>query len=89
MTNNVSKIRKIIEIRLTNSIEAEHRGDDITVGDLVVLVKSERQLKVDEITNDGRYVCKAPGGIKVEGTYGVDEIELFDKYWDKKKKLNK
>lgn len=89
MTNNVRKIRSIMETKIqqdnTNRNGAIMKlGSDIEVGDLVVELNSERQLKVSSITEDGRYECRVSGGVAIAGVFNRDEIELFDKYWSKK-----
>lgn len=88
MTNDVSKMKDMLEMKIqqesfnTDIINNKSKGD-IEVGDLVVELKNERQLKVSDITADGKYKCKVSGGIVEVGIFSRDEIELFDKYWRK------
>lgn len=88
MTNNVSKMKCMMEMKikqenLDKDTINRKTGSDIAVGDLVVELKNERQLKVIAITADGEYRCMVPGGIVEAGVFSRDEIELFDRYWGK------
>lgn len=89
MTNDVKKVKNIMEMKFEQEISNKNIIDndfqsDIKVGDSVVELKNERQLKVCAITIDGKYKCKVAGGIVEVGTFDRSEIELFEKYWDKK-----
>ena len=92
MTNNISEIKEILkshsvkEKQIQTSSEANKKNDidrDIEIEDLVVELKSERQLKVVDITEDGKFQCITPGGISPVGFFKRSEIERFDKYWKK------
>lgn len=77
-----------MKIRKYDSEKNETKGKlvgDIKVGDLVVELKSERQLKVAAITNDEKYECKIAGTSTIAGVFCRDEIELFDRYWNKRR----
>lgn len=85
MTNDISRMRSIMEEHLNNidnnSIELkDNKG--IKVEDLVVELKTERQMKVTNII-DGKYECKLAGGIAPVGLFNRNEIELFDTFYKK------
>lgn len=88
MTNNVSRMRMMMEEHLNNmdnnSIELkDNKGyKGIKVEDLVVELKTERQMKVTNII-DGKYECKLAGGIAPVGLFNRNEIELFDTFYKK------
>lgn len=82
MTNNISEIKELIkkhsiEERTSPKQQKAIPKTDIQIEDLVVEIKSKRQLKVVDITEDGRLQCKAPGGIAPVGFFKRDEIELI------------
>ena len=58
--------------------------NDIKIEDIVVELKSEKQMKVVDITKDGKYECILPGCVRPIGIFSRNEIELFNKYWNKK-----
>lgn len=90
MTNNISEIKELIKnysIRekvnpVLERPDAKSVGD-IKIEDLVVELKSERELRVVDITEDGKYQCKVLGAIAPAGFFDRSEIELSDKYWKK------
>lgn len=88
MTNDISRMRSIMEEHLNNidnnSIELkDNKGyKGIKVEDLVVELKTERQMKVTNII-DGKYECKLAGGIAPVGLFNRNEIELFDTFYKK------
>ena len=84
MTNNVKKIKRILNNKKEQDMEIGKTviADGIKEGDLVVELKTERQMRVENITNDGKFECKASG--MIVGVFKGNEIELFNKYWDKK-----
>lgn len=86
MTNDVSRVRWILESqnksadRKTNE-EKNMKSNGISVGDLVVRLKDEKQMRVATI-RDGKYECNTYG--MSEGKwYDRDEIELFDVFYKK------
>lgn len=90
MTNNISEIKIMVKdyIKKSNSkpiCDKNKSRSDIKIDDLVVELKNERQLKVANITDDGKFECIIPGGISPIGIFNRDEIELFDRYWNKSK----
>lgn len=85
MTNNVSHIRWIMD-EYMNKIQKEEMKDkvsstDIKIGNLVVRIKDEKQMRVVSI-KDGKYECSILGGIQKD-VYSRDEIELFDVFYKK------
>lgn len=92
MTNDISDMKSIISDYITKKTQVltENKADtilerDIKVGDLVVELKNERQLKVVNITDNGEFECTVPGGISSIGLFNRSEIEVFNKYWKKSK----
>ena len=57
---------------------------NFNIGDLVVRLGDETQMKIVNIDNNNIY-CEICGTFKTV-CYTEDEIELFDKYWANKKK---
>lgn len=84
MTNNVAKLTQIAKEMISDK-QIGHVGksidSDIKKEDLVVELKTERQMRIANITNDGKYECKVSG--KIVGAFCRNEIELFDKYYKK------
>ena len=66
MTNNVNEIKTMVKDymkKYNNRPVCNKSESDIKVEDLVVELKKERQLKVVNITDDGKFECIIPGGI--------------------------
>lgn len=66
--------------------EGEYSKDEIkpltsllqfSVGDLVVLQKTGKQMRIKEITKDGKFACYTNNGQTFEGDFGENEIRLF------------
>lgn len=81
MTNNIFEIKELIkkysiEEKANQKPQKSTIKVDIQIEDLVVELKSKRQLKVVDITEDGRFQCKTPGGIAPIGFFERHEIEL-------------
>ncbi len=88
MTNDVNEIKLVFKdyVKSKNANQSELASkSEIKVGDLVVELKNERQLKVKNITESGKFECSVAGSTIDAGTFSSDEIELFDKYWNKSK----
>lgn len=82
MTNNVSLIVELLKQQMKSKESIVNRSDkDINIGDLIVVLSNEKQLRVKDI-KDGKYIC---GDSRNESAdvYKREEIELFDKYWKK------
>lgn len=99
MTNDVSDIKDLlIQQRIqSNSItetnesssneEKTSKTNQLHVGQLVVLLSTEEQMKIMEITSNGYYACYTNSGSKFHGNYSAKEIEDFETYWNKKKSI--
>lgn len=65
----VSEMKNMMELKIRQGYQEKIKiGDkninnNIKIEDLVVELKNERQLKVTNITDDGRFECILPGGI--------------------------
>ena len=81
MTNNVSEMKNMMELFLRKDFQAKDGKisqntkfeSDIKIEDLVVELKNEE------------FECTIPGGISPVGIFNRNEIELFEKYWNKSK----
>lgn len=91
MTNNVSDIKELLiqQSFLSNSMsEIEKKVDShdkFYVDQLVVLLSTEEQMKIKEITPNGMYGCYTNGGSNFRGNFYEKEIEDFETYWNRKK----
>lgn len=93
MTNDIGEIKRMIDLKIKqeyqerrlSSKQNDKLDSDVRIEDLVVELKNERQLKVVSITDEDKFECMTPGGISPVGLFSRDEIELFDKYWNRKK----
>lgn len=84
MTNNVAELnRNVKELLYRKEEEAKAPVDGLKVGDLVVELRTEQQMKISRITEDGKYECTAAGGIRPVGIFDKNDIELFAKYFKK------
>lgn len=86
MTNNVNEIKEIMKLKLKKECR-ESSGDcscdDIKIGDLVVELRGENQFKVIGIPQKGKYECRKAGIDAPAEVFDRNEIEIFDKYWEK------
>lgn len=81
MTNNIFEIKELIkkysiEKKTSQNHQKATTKTDIQIEALVIDLKSNQQLKVVDITEDGRFQCKTLGGIAPVGFFKRDEIEL-------------
>lgn len=79
MTND---IREIKEKYLSEGIARETKSKGETLGkfhkdDLVILISSGKQMRVKDITSDGKYSCFTNNGVTYEGDFTENEIKLF------------
>ena len=68
----------------TSSISKTRNNQDgrgYRVGQLVVDLSNELQLRITEITPHGTYVCQRVGDGLRAGEYRGGQIEDFDHYW--------
>jgi hypothetical protein len=84
MTNNIFEIKELIkkysyEEKVSQKQQKTTTKTDIQIEDLVIELKSKRQLIVVDITEDGRFQCKTPEGIAPIGFFERNEIELVKK----------
>lgn len=66
--------------------EGEYTKDEIkplsvsqyfSIGDLVILKATEKQMRIKEITKDDKYACYTNNGQFHEGDFGEEEIRMF------------
>lgn len=89
MTNNISEIKELIKNygvkEKPSQIQQKTVTErDIQIEDLVVELNNERELRVVNITEDGKFECKVLGAIAPAGLFDRSEIELSEKYWKHK-----
>lgn len=82
MTNDVAELKRLakkyLDSQKVKSINTKE--DDIKVGDLVVELKTSKQMRVTGITKENKFECKIAGGIQSAGVFDKEEIELFETY---------
>ena len=92
MCDNVAKLTQHFCSNVNKeAITTEMPNDQVNnktkfnIGDLVVRLGDETQMKIININDNGIY-CQISGNMFNTGIYKEDEIESFDKYWANKKK---
>jgi hypothetical protein len=83
MTDDIKSIKnKYLESNSFDKKETEviikNFESKYEVGALVVDIKSRKQMKIKEITSDGKYSCYSTGGLVFEGNFDESEIQLFE-----------
>ena len=80
MTNNVARIRELLENQLKgDSVAKENVGvscDSFNVGDKVVILKSGKVSFVTEVNGD-KYECSSNNGNFYDGTFRANELHKF------------
>ena len=51
---------------------------EFSIGELVVEIKTNKQMRIKEITQDGKYSCYTGGGASHEGDFTAAEIKRFN-----------
>ena len=51
---------------------------EFNIGELVVEIKTNKQMRIKEITEDGKYSCYTGGGASHEGDFTASEIKRFN-----------
>lgn len=85
MTNHVAELNRNVRELLYKRVEQVKisPAEGFKVGDLVVELKTEKQMTISRITEDGKYECMAAGGIRPVGIFDKNDIELFEKHFKK------
>lgn len=60
-----------------NEITPLPLNNTFSIGDLVVLKESGKQMRIKEITSDGKFACYTNNGQFHEGDFNEEEIRLF------------
>lgn len=103
MTDDVATIKEIISYSVKKNIDRTDENAEISatendeqktktlgkfyVGQVVVLLETEDQMKIKEITGDGKLACYVNGGSLHKGDFSPSEVEDFKIYWERKKSL--
>ena len=83
MTNNVCKIRELMENSFQNntnnsSKEVVEKCDNIEVNDFVMEIKTQKEFKVKQIIGENKFECIERYGCVIY-TFKKDEIKLLSK----------
>lgn len=81
MTNDVKAIKEKYlstpQTKTESSSADNDTGYKFKIDDLVVEIKTDRQMRVKEITEDGKFSCYTNGGAVHVGDFAEDEIKSF------------
>ncbi|WP_077154539.1 hypothetical protein [Bacteroides bouchesdurhonensis] len=79
MTNDIRKIREkyFLSSDSKKSIESTQQTE-FNIGELVIEIKTNKQMRINEITKDGKYSCYTNGGVSHEGDFTGSEIKRFN-----------
>ena len=78
------KIREIKEKYLSSTDPkksvslSNNQPTEFSIGELVVEIKTNKQMRIKEITQDGKYSCYTGGGASHEGDFTAAEIKRFN-----------
>ncbi|MBF0651266.1 hypothetical protein IR083_20825 [Dysgonomonas sp. GY75] len=84
MTNDIREIKyKYLYKENENTLHDENvlprEGFKFKENDLVILISTGLQMRIKEITEDGKYACYSNAGMTHAGNFTENEIELFKK----------
>ena len=57
---------------------SNNQPTEFSIGELVVEIKTNKQMRIKEITQDGKYSCYTGGGASHEGDFTAAEIKRFN-----------
>ena len=57
---------------------SNNQPTEFSIGELVVEIKTNKQMRIKEITQDGKYSCYTGGGASHEGDFTASEIKHFN-----------
>lgn len=80
MTDDIREIKnKYINypVSISTSDKEYPNTDKFKIGDLVVSLKTGKQMRIKEITPNGKYSCYSGGGIHYDGDFNENEIKVF------------
>lgn len=79
MTNDIREIKeKYLSSTDPKKSVSPAQPTEFNVGELVVHIKTNKQMRIKEITEDGKYSCYTGGGASHEGDFTASEIKRFN-----------
>lgn len=79
MTNDIREIKeKYLSSTDPKKSISPAQSTEFSIGELVVETKTNRQMRIKEITEDGKYSCYTGGGASHEGDFTASEIKRFN-----------
>lgn len=79
MTNDIREIKeKYLSSTDPKKSVLPAQPTEFSIGELVVEIKTNKQMRIKEITEDGKYSCYTGGGASHEGNFTAAEIKLFN-----------
>jgi len=83
MIDSVSPKKNLQSItQIENDLGAKYIGK-FKINDSVVLIETEKQMRIKGITDEGKYECYSNGGFYYEGNFEESELELFEIFYRK------
>lgn len=79
MTNDIREIKeKYLSSTDPKKNVSPAQPTEFNVDELVVHIKTNKQMRIKEITEDGKYSCYTGGGASHEGDFTASEIKHFN-----------
>lgn len=79
MTNDIREIKeKYLSSTDPKKSISPAQSSEFSIGELVVEIKTNKQMRIKEITQDGKYSCYTGGGASHEGDFTASEIKHFN-----------
>lgn len=78
MTNDIRAIKeKYLSSGEPSCVKTTSSIEGFNVGDLVVEIATDKQMRIKSITEDGKYSCYTGGGTTHVGDFKCNEIKPF------------
>ena len=79
MTNDIREIKeRYLSSTASPKKKIPTQPTEFNIGELVVEIKTNKQMRIKEITEDGKYSCYTGGGASHEGDFTTSEIKRFN-----------
>ena len=79
MTNDIREIKeRYLSSTTSPKKKMPTQPTEFNIGELVVEIKTNKQMRIKEITEDGKYSCYTGGGASHEGDFTASEIKRFN-----------
>ncbi|MDD3040151.1 hypothetical protein [Bacteroides sp.] len=79
MTNDIREIKeKYLSSTDPKKSISPTQLPEFNIGELVTEIKANKQMRIKEITKDGKYSCYTNGGVSHEGDFDASEIKRFN-----------